>query len=222
MPVAPPFVDTYHAIDSMTVFLSWSAPPVDQQNGLIRHYNITLTELETGSIFSYTTSHINITISLLHPDYRYQIEISAVTVGTGPTSLPAILHMPEDGRKISMRDFKCFYTSNNPWHTAPSAPPDSVIIDEIDSNSIYLSWTAPPLEYHNGDINGYNVTITATNGEDHLTTFSATNSTRITSLDPFTTYTVRVAAVTDVGIGPYSTAITFMTDEAGMKVKVIS
>ena len=71
---------------------------MDQQNGIIRQYDITLTELETGSLFSYVTASTNFTITLLHPDYNYQIEISAVTIGNGPRSLPSTLQMPEDGR----------------------------------------------------------------------------------------------------------------------------
>ena len=71
---------------------------MDQQNGIIRQYDITLTELETGSLFSYVTASTNFTITLLHPDYNYQIEISAVTIGNGPRSVPSTLQMPEDGR----------------------------------------------------------------------------------------------------------------------------
>ena len=91
-------MNSYYAVDLTTLFLSWSAPPIDQQNGIIRHYIITLTELETGSTFSYTTIHTNLTIPSLHPYYQYQIEISAVTIGTGPSSVPVILQMPEDGK----------------------------------------------------------------------------------------------------------------------------
>ena len=81
---------------------------------------------------------------------------------------------------------------------APSAPPDQISIDDINSDSIHLSWRPPSPEYHNGDITGYNVTFAATNSEEVFTTFSATNSTRITSLNPFTTYTISTAAVTGV------------------------
>ena len=73
---------------------------MDQQNGIIRRYNITLMELETGSIFSYTSTNTNFIITLLHPHYQYQFEISAVTIGTGPSSMPVILQMPEDGRDL--------------------------------------------------------------------------------------------------------------------------
>ena len=102
VPTFPPTVDSYYAVDSSSLYLSWSAPPVDQQNGIIRYYNITLMELETGSIFSYTSTNTNFTITLLHPNYQYQFEISATTIATGPSSVPIILQMPEDGRKFNL------------------------------------------------------------------------------------------------------------------------
>ena len=101
VPSAPPTVDSYYAIDPTTLYLSWTAPPLDKQNGIIRHYSILLTELETGSIFSYTSTNINHTITLLHPYYQYQIEVSAITIGAGPTSTPLVLQMPEDGKKLN-------------------------------------------------------------------------------------------------------------------------
>ena len=102
---------------------------------------------------------------------------------------------------------------------APSAPPDLISIDSIYSESIYLSWRPSSPEYHNGDVIGYYVTFTATNSEEVFTTFSAANSTRIMSLDPFITYTISVAAATGVGIGPYSTPVTFVTNEAGRVIR---
>ena len=98
VPTAPPTVDTYSAVDPTTLFLSWSAPPLHQQNGIIRHYYVSLAELETEAILNYTTANENMTVTSLHPDYHYQIEISAVTVGTGPTSTPVTVQMPEDGK----------------------------------------------------------------------------------------------------------------------------
>ena len=106
--MAPPIVNSYYAIDSTSLFISWSAPPIDQQNGIIRNYDITLAELDTGSIFSYTTIHTNVTLSTLHADYQYQIEISAVTIGRGPSSVPVMLQLPEDGKIILLR------TNDNP------------------------------------------------------------------------------------------------------------
>ena len=97
VPTSSPTLTSYYAIDSTSLYFSWSAPPMDQQNGIIRHYEITLIEHETGSVFSYSTTGTNITISLLHPNYYYQIEVSAVTIGAGPASAPIVLQTPEDG-----------------------------------------------------------------------------------------------------------------------------
>ena len=98
VPTAPPILNQYYAVDPSTLYLSWSAPSLDQQNGIIRQYDILLTELETGSMFSYFAANTNHTITMLHPDYQYQIEVSTVTIGAGPSSEPVVLQMPEDGK----------------------------------------------------------------------------------------------------------------------------
>lgn len=98
---------------------------------------------------------------------------------------------------------------------APSAPPEDISVDEIYPESVYLSWRPPLSVYHNGEIIGYNVTLSAVNSGVVSNTLSATNSTAVTSLNPYVTYIVIVAAVTSAGSGPYSIAVTFTTDEAG-------
>ena len=106
-------------------------------------------------------------------------------------------------------------------YAAPSAPPDQVSTTEIHSDSVYLSWRAPLPIHHNGDVIGYNVTYSATNSDAVDSVFSAFNNTVITYLNPFTTYTITVAAVTSAGIGPYSSPLSFVTDEAGIVINYI-
>ena len=103
VPLAPPMVNSYYAVDSNTIFLSWSPPPIDQQNGIIRHYAISLTERETGYTLSYTAINTTTTLSRLHPYYHYQIEVSAITIGTGPSSIPVMVQLPEDGMAICIQ-----------------------------------------------------------------------------------------------------------------------
>lgn len=91
-----------------------------------------------------------------------------------------------------------------------------ISVNEVYSDSVKVSWSPPLPEYQNGEITGYNITVTATNSGTAFTIFTATNSTVVRSLTPFTTYTLSVAAVTNAGIGPYSTASTVVTREAGM------
>ena len=102
---------------------------------------------------------------------------------------------------------------------APSAPPEAVTVDEIYPDSIELSWNPPPPQNHNGEITGYNITVTATNNGITFTVFSVANSTVIGSLTPFTTYIYSVAAVTNAGTGPFSSPNTVTTAESGTLVK---
>ena len=220
VPTAPPTVTSYYAVDSTSLFFSWLAPPLDQQNGMVRRYDLTLTELETGSVLSYSTSGTNFTATLLHPNYQYQVEISAVTIGSGPSTVPLILLTLEDGMtsyitSLNILVIACLFLA------APSAPPGTVYITEVYSDSIGLSWSPPPLEYHNGEIIGYNITVTVVYSGEIFTVFSMANTTVISSLAPFTTYSYSVAAVTIVGIGPYSTVGTILTGEAGMHIIVV-
>ena len=71
------------------------------------------------------------------------------------------------------------------------------------------------MENHNGELIGYNISVTAVVSGETFTLFSATNATVIDSLTPFTTYSYSVAAVTIAGVGPYSSIGTVLTDEAG-------
>lgn len=88
-------------------------------------------------------------------------------------------------------------------------------VDEIYPDSIELSWSPPPPQNQNGEITGYNITVTATNTGVTFTVFSVANSTVVGSLTPFTTYIYSVAAVTNAGTGPFSSPNTVTTGETG-------
>ena len=101
---------------------------------------------------------------------------------------------------------------------APSAPPVGVSTDEIYAESVNLSWMPPLSIYQNGDIIGYNVTLTTVSSGIMNTILSASNRITISSLHPYTTYATAVAAITSAGVGPYSTIVTFITDESGSQL----
>ena len=102
--------------------------------------------------------------------------------------------------------------------TAPSAPPNEIRVDEIYSDSVHVSWRPPLAVYHNGEIIGYNVTLVTASLTIVNAMFSPDNSTTIPSLYPHTYYGIFVAAITSAGVGPYSTLVTFTTDESGSHV----
>ena len=78
--------------------LHWQPPPFDSQNGIIRHYESVLVELETGTTSNYTTTETTITISSLHPFYMYEYRVAAVTIATGPFSDPVSLQTLPAGK----------------------------------------------------------------------------------------------------------------------------
>ena len=98
--------------------------------------------------------------------------------------------------------------------TAPSSAPESFQASAADPTSISLSWSAPPLDNHNGIIRHYEVTLVALEtGELHICTSVALTLT-ITSLRPYTTYNCTVAAET-VAIGPSTTGVLVRTLQTG-------
>ena len=90
-----------------------------------------------------------------------------------------------------------------------------ITADEISSTLFCLSWDPPPQSEQNGEIIGYNVSVTNFYTGAQIIIFTSMNSTEVASLRPFTPYLYAVAAVTAAGIGPYSISSILMTDEAG-------
>ena len=96
-PTAPPVNSSGYAIDATTIMLTWSPPPTENQNGIIRNYVINITELETGIAFHHVSLSTHILVYSLHPFYRYVVTIAAVTVGQGPATVAFTVRTREDG-----------------------------------------------------------------------------------------------------------------------------
>lgn len=101
VPMSAPIEIHSSSLDSRTLLLNWSPPPIGNRNGVIRMYYVNLTEEETGREFHFETELVNLTQTSLHPFYHYSWIIAAFTVGIGPYSSPLTVQMPEDGRYLS-------------------------------------------------------------------------------------------------------------------------
>ena len=114
--------------------------------------------------------------------------------------------------------------------TAPSEVPLNVILSVQSSRNITLSWELPSLEEQNGLLVQYHVivmeiqilyldngTVTSQMGMNFNRTYNVSEGRTqlIDMLHPSYNYTVRIAAATVVGIGPFSDPITVMTLEDG-------
>ena len=86
------------SITSTSVSLSWDAPPVELQNGVIRHYQIVAFEVNTNTSLTYrATANTAFTVGELHPHYMYRFAVQAVTVATGPLSTAVSVLTLQDG-----------------------------------------------------------------------------------------------------------------------------
>lgn len=84
-------------LTSRSIYLSWTAPNIEDRNGVIRGYQVNVTETNSGQMLQYSTTNLFITIEGLHPSYTYWCSVSAFTVATGPFSNASIVTLPEDG-----------------------------------------------------------------------------------------------------------------------------
>ena len=74
------------AISSTGIRLTWEPPQAGDQNGVIQAYNISITEILTGSMMYFKKGGMNfiLIVNSLRPYYTYQCSISAETIGPGP------------------------------------------------------------------------------------------------------------------------------------------
>ena len=99
--------------------------------------------------------------------------------------------------------------------TAPTSPPLNLSPVASTSTSVTLSWAPPLTQYQNGAIMGY--TLQVFNSQQGLLreTNTSSNGSTVDSLQPYTTYRFRVAAMTVAGRGPYSGNVTIITQPSG-------
>ena len=89
------------ALSSTSILVTWSPPPVADQNGVITGYLINLTEADTGTVLHMTSRTTSLTATSLHPYYMYEVVVAAVTVAVGPYSQPAQITTPEDSKSFT-------------------------------------------------------------------------------------------------------------------------
>ena len=211
------------AVNSTTIQLQWESPPLADQNGVIRSYIINISVAETGSSFQQTSETTALYISNLHPFYTYTLTVAAVTIGPGPYSVALIIRMPEDGMDNCnyYLHFLCSLLSLTLSTAVPSSAPVHLQGSAVNSTTIQLQWEPPPLSDQNGVIRSYyiNVSVAETGSSFQLT--AGINAVNVSTLHPFYTYTMTVAAVT-VGPGPYGLPLSIKTPEDGKQSLIFS
>ena len=87
------------AVNSTSILIDWDAPPLEEQNGIIRQYivNVMVSETAEKLQFNVTSSNTSLLLDHLHPYYNYFITVAAVTISDGPFSQISNIQTPEDG-----------------------------------------------------------------------------------------------------------------------------
>ena len=84
-------------IDSRSIFLSWEPPVADQQNGILRHYFISLASDAGTETRNITSSQRSLTITGLRSYTEYSCTVRAGTVRVGPPTAALLRTTFEDG-----------------------------------------------------------------------------------------------------------------------------
>ena len=93
----------------------------------------------------------------------------------------------------------------------PSGPPNNIQVVTTSSTTATLQWSEPDLEFQNGNIKHYRITVAGPDIQQTL--MSSGLSIQLNNFHPFYTYTCTVQAVT-IGNGP-SSNITFTMPQDG-------
>ncbi|CAL4117640.1 unnamed protein product, partial [Meganyctiphanes norvegica] len=135
------------------------------------------------------------TLAGLQPYTRYSVVLQAFnSKGAGPASLP------KHGETMQEK---------------PSAPPDRVKCESLTSESLLVTWSRPPQRFTNGLIINYRVIYynSGEQGAQRGSVLSEGFRATLSSLHPWTNYSVAVAAATQAGEGVASTPVLCTTDQ---------
>ena len=86
---------------SRSFYISWSSPPFENRNGIIRSFDIILIEENTGKVTEVSTQKTAELFENLHPYYNYSFKIAAITIAVGPFSQIQTVLTLEDGEYYS-------------------------------------------------------------------------------------------------------------------------
>ena len=162
VPTGPPQGVEVRSENSTTLVLSWQPPAPENQNGIIVHYIVNITEMETGRLLSFTAVNTTtLSVTMLHPFYTYTCIVAAVTVGIGPYSTTVEVELPEDGKQVcSGLIYVPFF-----FHSTIQFSSIMLTFSNITDSRFSLVWQDPPPEDQNGIICFYSINISYRGGD---------------------------------------------------------
>lgn len=101
------------------------------------------------------------------------------------------------------------------YAAVPSGSPLSFGGSATSSRSATITWNPPRADLQNGAIIRYVINVTVVETGQFFQLTSPTTTLTITTLVPYRNYICIIAAVTSVGIGPFSSRFTLTTPQDG-------
>ncbi|XP_076342768.1 cell adhesion molecule Dscam1-like isoform X2 [Tachypleus tridentatus] len=194
IPESPPKDVRVEAIKPQSLLVSWKALPYRVRNGIIQGYYVGYKATNTTNSFQYKTvknessgiSRIECELRGLEKYTSYTVVVQAFNLkGAGPRSDPVIGRTQED---------------------VPSLPPQQPSCIPLTSQSMKVSWQAPPPESINGVLRGYKIHFVS-NGDftgpqtNEITVGGDKVSAILHKLAKFCNYSITVLAFTRKGDG---------------------
>ncbi|KAG8182320.1 hypothetical protein JTE90_004089 [Oedothorax gibbosus] len=197
VPGGPPLEVKAEAVDSQSVRVTWRPPDLDLWNGPIKGYYVGYKVFESTDSYLYKTLEVGqgtreeVLLTQLHKFTSYSVLVQAYNaMGAGPRSDEVIVRTLEDVPGQAPREVKC---------ASPS------------SQSLHISWSAPPPPSIHGVLQGYKVLFrpaeTLAGDEEYEERTVSEQEIKLTNLHKFTNYTVIIMAFTQKGFGVRSDPI---------------
>eukprot|EP00794_Sanderia_malayensis_P019880 gene19880-21821_t len=203
-PSAGPVNVTLTSATSRSLSIQWLDVVAEHRNGIITKYKLYYKQSYVSS--SWTTVIINApgksyTITGLNLWTYYDIKVSAFTsVGEGVKSTYIRVRTDED---------------------KPTGPPQSLTTTSPSSQSVSAVWTAVHPTLTNGNISQYHVTCQRTDKRDALRNlFTSDKALTIYGLDEYVDYDIRVAGMTGKELDPLQTLLFKELNKALYDIKV--
>ncbi|GLG93649.1 Down syndrome cell adhesion molecule-like protein Dscam2 [Gryllus bimaculatus] len=205
-PGGPPQNVQVEATSSTELHVTWDPPEHYLWNGEILGYHVGYKELRSNNE-QYQYKRVenrgqggDCLLSDLKKFTRYSIVVQAYNaLGQGP--------MAQEVVGVTMED-------------VPSGPPQDVRCTAFTSQSLQISWEAPPDAQLHGILNGYKVIWENLEDYDSISKPETKITTALTvvvhGLEKFTNYSIQVLAFTRVGDGVSSPSLFCMTEEDGL------
>uniref|UniRef100_A0A8C1H4D9 Neogenin n=1 Tax=Cyprinus carpio carpio TaxID=630221 RepID=A0A8C1H4D9_CYPCA len=178
-----------------TVSLSWDMPLIG--NGEIQNYKIYYMEKGMDSEQDLEVNTLSYSMTGLKKFTEYSFRVVAYN---------------KHGPGVSTEDI-----SVRTYSDVPSAPPQNMTVEVLNSKSIMVRWQPPPADAQNGEITGYKIRYRKGTRKSEAAEITSGSQLYqlIDGLQRGTEYMLRVSAITVNGTGPatdWTTAETFESD----------